>query len=259
MRRQGGYTLIEMTLVLVIIMLVGTSYLTYAMARAEQQKTDLTNKRMDEIQQALLRYRGVNHALPCPASGAATIASQYNGTAAANAGSCTGGTPAASVTGTNLAIGVVPTRTLGLDDTYLTDGWGRRFTYAVDTRATSACSFTNYGPTDTSFGLTVNDASGNAQTSLAWYVLLSHGVNGHGAFMPSGARYSAGSTNVDEQLNCHCDATATATPPTRIFINRAITLDATDRLNSYDDSLRYAERSQIRSTHDELGTTETCP
>ena len=265
-KAAGGYTLLELTIVLTVLMLVGISYLSAEQARSSQEKYQITAERLDAIQTALVRYRRVNAALPCPARGAYTIASDHYGKAAANAGSCTGGTPAADYNTTNLAAGTVPTKALGLDDEYMYDGWNRRFTYAVDTRATATCTapcitcaFVNYNIADATVGFTVNDSAGTARTSNAWYVLVSHGPNGHGAFLRSGTRYNSSSSNASEQLNCHCNSSAASTGLTAVFVDKALTESSADNFDRYDDIVRYALRSQLRSDYDESGTTESCP
>lgn len=259
-RNRRGFTLLEMALVVVILALIATAMLTFVTAQQTQKARLLTNARLDEIQRAIVAFRGGEHRIPCPGDATVTTASANFGVEAANPGSCTGGAIIANFTAANLAIGAVPTKSLGLADDFMYDGWGRRLTYAVDTRATAACSATTYGLDDATVGLTVNDASGVARTNYAWYVLVSHGMSGHGAYMPSGARRSTGSTNTDELNNCNCSsAAAPVSPPNGIFVDRPLSNNSASLTDRYDDVVRYAIRSQIRSEDDNLGTTEVCP
>lgn len=263
MSHSRGYSLLEMTLVLLVLSLVANVFITYRIAVGNEEKQTLTASRAQAIQDSLTNYRRVHKRLPCPAQGSLQPASANYGVESANPGTCVGGVPSvgADYADTNEAIGVVPTRTLNLADDFMLDGYGHKFTYAVDTRATSNCAFTNYPVTDTSVGLTVSDTVGGGGAPLttgAWYVLVGHGPNGHGAFMPSGTRYSAGSTNADERANCHCLSNGSPDTLTRVFVQRGI-VESTDLTNRFDDYVLYASRADIRSVQDEAGTTETCP
>src|SRR6185312_11049208 len=97
------------------------------------------------VEQALTGFMASNGRLPCPADGSYAVNTANFGVEAANPGSCTGGAPAAPLgpdAGTGYVVGgVIPTKTLNLDDSYQFDEWGRRITYVVDTRATlkSSC------------------------------------------------------------------------------------------------------------------------
>ena len=84
------------------------------------------------------------------------------------------------------------------------DGWGHKFRYAVSPIYTGAAISSSSACTGS---IAVNDASGSARSSQAIYTLVSHGANGHGAYTSSGQVVNAGSTNADEQTNCHCDST----------------------------------------------------
>ena len=254
-----GYSLLEMALVLLILSILAGMFVSVQISAYFDKKRDITQQRMEEIQKAIIWYRQINLRVPCPGSGALTIASVDYGRQAANPGTCTGGGPAADFTGANTAAGAVPTKTLGLADDFMYDGWGRKFTYAADVRATDTCATVTYDAQDSTFGLAVKDASGADRTAAAWYVLVSHGANGHGAFLTSGERYSAGSTNANEQTNCHCDEDAGASAMTNTFILRETTEVSGDPRSRFDDLLVYAARQDIRSPADEMGQPEICP
>ncbi|MBV8939597.1 MAG: type II secretion system protein [Alphaproteobacteria bacterium] len=260
-----GFSLLEMTLVMMILAMVASMFLTTAASKINEKKKDITLTHLQEVQDALVSFRQANHRLPCPAAAALNISSSsYGREAANNNANCTGGSPAADVFGNGVAIGTVPTKNLGLPDDDMYDGWGNKLTYGVDTRATVDCAFTKaYAAiTDTStVFITVNDANGNPRTTNAWFVLVSHGQNGHGAFLPSGSRYSNGSVNANELLNCHCKSTGTYDGglSQNLFVDQLTTENAANPLNRFDDILKYGERMHLRNKDDEAGTTETCP
>lgn len=251
LNRVTGFTLLEMSIVLVIIAVIAGGGATIFSASLQKQQLDETKQKLQVIQKALLDYRRAFNRIPCPARADILISAQYFGQETANPGTCMGGVPAANFSSGENVQGMVPTKTLGLPDEYALDGWGRRIFYAVDRRATTATTaFTTIAISDTTTRFTVKDASGTSITTKAIYVLLSAGLNGHGAYQRNGAaRINAGSTNTDEQDNCDCDDEAVATGLDGIFIQKLPTQDASDATvrNNFDDIVVYGLRRDLRS------------
>ncbi len=222
-----GFTLTELSVVLVIIALLVGMSIGATQPILQQARINVTTKKMAAIEQALLKFSAANGRIPCPADltltqgsanygqeagysvgGVGTGECQHNLTPAANfATATTGGT----------AEGGVPTATLNLPNDFMYDGWGHKFRYVVDPTYTlstqhSAWPIPSYiSCTSSSTGITINDESGAARTQKAIYAIISHGANGHGAYTASGTTFNAGSLATDEQANCHCDATGAHT------------------------------------------------
>lgn len=110
-----------------------------------------------------------------------------------------------TITFRSLAAGVVPVRSLGLSDDYMLDGYGRRITYVVDTRATDQTTCRDMATTKSPGLITVKD-----NYNYVMWTLISHGRNGHGAFPAQGSsvanRINSGSTSTDERINAFVDA-----------------------------------------------------
>jgi prepilin-type N-terminal cleavage/methylation domain-containing protein len=108
-----GFTLIELSVVLLIIALIAGSGVVVGKSALESAQLASTYNRLNTIETALLAFRQ-NGRLPCPADGTLAASSSNFGVEAANLGSCTGGTPAANfsaiVTGSKVVEGVVPVR-----------------------------------------------------------------------------------------------------------------------------------------------------
>jgi prepilin-type N-terminal cleavage/methylation domain-containing protein len=213
-RRIDGFSLIEMSLVLLIVALLLGGLMPVISNQVDQRHMIDTRKQLDEIQQALIGFTIINGRLPCPAD-ATTPTGQVN---AANvpAGSeyknPITGSPftCANVTG-NAAWGVVPWATLGVGET---DAWGRRYTYRVTTDFADAISANTFNctpaitPAQSSFALC---SSGNQTVGLTTTdtsvangvpaIVVSHGVNGLGAYTPSGTPISSISASGDEGDN----------------------------------------------------------
>lgn len=187
--RIQGFTLVELSIVLVIVALLLGGLIPTITSQIEQSHRNETKKQLDEIQQALIGFAIINGRLPCPAD--RTIA-----TGAANAGKeAITGTTCTNVTGAT-AWGVLPWATLGVRET---DAWGRRFTYQVTAAFADSTDGTGTGTCPTTVGISFQICSnGNlnigltntvTDTSIASNVpaiVVSHGLNGLGAYTPAG-------------------------------------------------------------------------
>jgi prepilin-type N-terminal cleavage/methylation domain-containing protein len=181
-KRNQGFTLIEVAILLVIIGLVATGGLTIIGTVTEAGRSTLTAERMAQVEHALQSYIEVNGCLPCPADG--TLAS-----AAANAGTSAGGgfytTGCATAVCTISANAVVPWFTLGIAEEQAVDGWGNRLRYDVADAGVAPCGAEAWATNgmvrcttstfpDGGIIMTDNDGVFGNQTNAA-YVLWSNG------------------------------------------------------------------------------------
>lgn len=117
--RQTGFSLVELSIVLVIVsLLVGGLMITLS-AQRENIAVAETKLKLDEIRDALLGYVAANGRLPCPAApGTTGVEAPVGGGACARPRD-----------------GLLPGITLGLTPTdqngYVLDGWGTPIRYAV--------------------------------------------------------------------------------------------------------------------------------
>ncbi len=113
--KSQGFTLIEMAVVLVIMGILVGGLLTSFSKRTDQQRIELTQRRLDKIKEALLGYAVTYGRLPCPAE-------NLNGTEATRTVS--------NVCDTYDNVdSYLPWVTLGVEQA---DAWGRPFRYRVD-------------------------------------------------------------------------------------------------------------------------------
>ena len=261
-----GFTLIELSIVLVIIALIMSALLTIGINKTEEARLDLTNERLDKIEDAIGAYVQRNLMLPCPAPGGDAI-----GAAGYGAADCTNnvidlsGVPAADI-----IVGTIPVADLFLPDEYMFDGWGRRFTYAVEQRFTTEAGFlepdisaidnascAGSAPLCKVGQLTVyvredDSTTPPSRTTQAVVVLVSHGKNGHGAWLKNGgvnARHDASSTDLAELENAH-DETDDTTFDNE-FTQTAHTAD-------FDDVVRFMERWRVVEAAGGIIDKEVC-
>ncbi len=189
------------------------------------QKTINNVQKLEKIEEAMRSFMAFNGRRPCPADGQYAVGTANFGKEAATPGTCTGSTPAAPLgpdAGTGYIVGgVIPVTSLGLDESYAYDDFGRQFTYVVDKRATltSSClslenvSLTSGLPTGTG-GLKIESSTGGTVIDNTMYAYISHGASGYGAYPAQGAPTPAGriccSTDADMQTNAGVDAVGAA-------------------------------------------------
>lgn len=170
---QNGFTLVEISIVLVIVGLLLAGLLPTISSQIEVRNISDTRKQLNDIQQALIGFAVINGRLPCPAPGNAVTGTITAGVEAANCASPNNG-------------GVLPWVTLGVNET---DAWGRRFTYRVTpafaTNSPSPFQLSTVGiiSVGTTPALTDTSVASNIPA-----VIVSHGKNGLGAFTSNGSQ-----------------------------------------------------------------------
>ena len=272
---RRGFTLLEMSIVLVIISIATVALVNVFPASLQKAQYQQTTFKMDAIQKALYQYRLAFNRLPCPADATIPVTTVNFGVEGVISGSCiTGSTydangirtvavvpgPTANFTYNTNATpnfpplaaqypieGMVPTKTLQLPDDYAFDGWGRRIMYAVSKDITQAGAFTAISAIDLTTRMTIlfSGASPAApKSTIACEVLFSFGPNGHGAYPRNGGttRVSSGSTNTDELNNCDCDNSATSTGFDGVFVQKDWTLNSANPLDTFDDIVYFSVR-----------------
>jgi len=213
-KTNGGFTLVEMAMVLLIIGLLLGGLMPTLSAQMEAQRIKETQQRMNEIKEALIGFAVVNGRLPCPA----------NGTAGGGSELVTGSGAAATCT---LTKGVLPWSSLGVAET---DGWGRRYTYRAAANFADGADGTGAScniaagvsfQLCSSANLNVLAASGGSNVAAnVPAVILSHGNNGLGAY-PAGGGSAIGTASGDEGENADDD---------NIFVSRDYSTDFDDQV-----------------------------
>jgi prepilin-type N-terminal cleavage/methylation domain-containing protein len=256
-----GFTLLELSIVLVIIAIVTGMAIQSGVSVVATARLSATQQKLKAVDQALLAYRNANDRLPCPADLTKAPGAANYGVEGANPGACTGGTPAAtfranaSLNGSYLGVveGAVPVTTLGLPNDFMYDGWGNHIRYAVNMDMTGLDAFALILPPSVCAALTVNDVNGVARSTGAIYALISQGPNGHGAYSKNGKIISTGSVNANEQKNCHCNSSGTLTTYGAsgwvTYVQADPSLDPSNSLDSFDDIVMYKEYWQTQSSN----------
>ncbi len=210
--KNNGFTLVELSSVLLLIALILGMSVSIASSRIEVEKLKSTQARMDFIMSAVEQYvENYNH-LPCPANALMLVtASAYGegqGTGTIG-GDCTAdGTGLIDTGASGVVIGAVPTKTLGISTTAGFDGWDNLITYAVDEDLTIETGAGGYADTGSKGDISIvnGDTTPSATiiTTDAAVVLLSHGKNSWGAWPGKGVvriTIAGGDANEDENAD----------------------------------------------------------
>lgn len=189
-KKQQGFSLVEIAIVLVIVGLMVGGLLTPLTMQMEQRKAADTQRALDEAREALVGFAVRYGYLPCPAISASDGQEDRSGSR------CTD----------ERREGYLPWATLGLARL---DGWQHLYRYSVTPAfADSANRFKLVTARDIT--VYTRDALGNLNAATAAVdipaVVMSHGRNGYGATSDAGLRQAMASrSNVDEQGNAAGD------------------------------------------------------
>jgi len=266
MRRKSGkrgFTLIEIAVVLVIVGLLIGATVTGVQPVVLSSKISQTNTKMDRIELALLAYVMQNGCLPCPANGQLGSAASSPGNTAVSSDAgwsygaptryygpnhATNNQPCAAPTGTGCqqTVGVVPWNSLGLRDADTVDQWQNRITYAVTSSLTVTAGTSMARTAPTSYpvgGITVENNAGTDQTTVAAYVLISHGPDRSYGFAAQNGATMANShsvTTTNQNVNNPSAGTATTFRQDRAVTGEGATY--------FDDIVRFKTAPVIVQT-----------
>lgn len=129
-----AFSLIELSVVILIISILITGILASTVSGVENAKVRVTREKMDDLYIALANYLAIYKKLPCPASLSTAKGSANYGNPVGSDGSCTG---TGIISSTNIVSGMIPTKVLGISPEIGEDSWGSKLIYFVDNRYTS--------------------------------------------------------------------------------------------------------------------------
>ena len=230
--RQGGYTLIEMAIAIIIFGAVIAVAMPLYERWKEKSKIDDTKTTTLEIERAMESFRSVRGRYPCPARYTAAPGDVDYGTettcstTALAPGSCINGLcyeksertvdlysrdatgKKVKTTVTPLVIrGSVPFRALGLPERKSIDEYGGRYSYAVTQPLTDKAKYNvNAG------GISVVDGNEPSANSLvepkgsAHYFIFSHGPDNIGAYSSYGVLISECKGPMLDNENCNTNS-----------------------------------------------------
>jgi len=273
-RGNSAFTIVELSVVLLVIALILGTSLSLGASQAEVQRISQTNQKLNSIQLNLQSYlmgggTVVTNGLPCPADpsqvqtaalfGVASTAVPNSAPASSTctiaAGSQVLYIGTANATG-KAYIGALPNRTLLLPDEYQVDGWDNKFAYVMNAAYNSSTNLANLNYPYPA--ITVNSTGGavcvapgttaNCLTNDAAIAVISYGHSSYGAWTRKGASRIAtgwnGGADNDQIQNVICDGTYITSHCTAVATSPA-TFVAKAANSNYDQITRYMARWQL--------------
>lgn len=176
---HAGYTLVELSIVIIIVSLLTAGGLAVGSSMVERAAYIDTQKLIKQIEQSLKDYYVVYARLPCPAPlDTSPGSSGFGVEVTCSTGAAAAGTTHIGVaTDRDVRVGMVPVRTLGLPDSAAQDKYGSRILYAVTEHFTDDATF---GAANG--GIRVEDAANALILDDAVYFLASHGRDRKGSY-----------------------------------------------------------------------------
>jgi prepilin-type N-terminal cleavage/methylation domain-containing protein len=200
-----GFSLIELSVVLIIISLLVGVVATVGQMQIEQSKYVAAKQTLANVQLALDTYYEKHKELPCPAVPATAPSVATYGFEAAAACVPAGCTAGLTCPNANVIIGALPYKTLGLGEEYASDEWGNKILYIVDRNFTPAANTAIYG------NVIIQDQGGNqvlrsTSGGDALYALVSAGKNESGGWPKEGGARQTCVAGQRDNENCDDDA-----------------------------------------------------
>ena len=235
-----GFTLIELSIVLVILSMLLGVMVTVVPVQENKDSAAQTKDNLKFIEDAMLAYFNQRGYLPCPAPLNSVInSSGFGVSSTAGVSDCVLAAPSGTTdvgSGSDrIRIGGVPTRELKIPDSYAFDGWNNRITYVTAAELSQTLAKFQ-AHTSATTGMTIRDSSTNSlhtgSPTFIAYTVISHGINARGATNYQGTSIPSACGSSNDSENCNNDA---------IFRDQFIDL------TTFDDQILWKTKAQLVS------------
>lgn len=243
--KRGGFTLIEMSLSLLIVGLIFASGANYYSLYQKREDARITSESITAVTAKLSEFRNINGRYPAPASltlqrGDADYGRE-NKTVCTDVakvpGTCQNGvciksntrTIAGTPTVLRVCMGTIPFRQLNLDENQAFDAYGSRLVYAVTESMTNDITFKG-----DQGGIEILKATGTDSAlsvpASAHFIVISPGPNRAGGYTADAVQMPCPAAGSDENANCNTAAPA---------VFRAAQTSTANNTAQFDDTVNY--------------------
>ncbi len=212
--KQEGFSLIELSIVMVIVGLLLSAAMAYSKVEREQRLMQDKKGGLAQVETALRSYYIMNGSYPCPAGtvykksdaqfGRALEKCRYDQLEGWGVPEETGVHVSENPAGKSVVTGIFPFRSLGISDRAGMDVYGNLLQYAVSEDLTDPARFSQLAGA-------IDVVADNGQSRLspsfsAQFVVFSTGQNGRGGYSSDGVAGFPCESDTPEGENCDNDA-----------------------------------------------------
>jgi prepilin-type N-terminal cleavage/methylation domain-containing protein len=207
-KQKTAFSLIELSIVVLIVSILISGAIFASKSNINNAKTKVTKEKLEVIYKAMVNFVYTNKRLPCPADLTTPKSDALYGNEASTNGICD--SLFTSVNALNLVYGTIPYLALGINKDMVEDGFGTKFSYAVDARFTKASVDTSSidgfeitqsreAPNGTAYEIIKIQEAGASDfiSTNALFAIISHGANKYGGHNADGTLQN----NVDNALS----------------------------------------------------------
>lgn len=253
-----GFSLVEISIILVIIAMLTGSSLSIFLYSNDQTKQIQTLKKMEVIEQAIIAFVKINNRLPCPGDISLGKNDLNSGIEKCNCNlgaDLTSNLPAGfNCPISNFALGgTIPVKTLNLPQSFMEDGWGSYIIYYMTKGMGGDINCADVGPADPAYNLhecnmgliKILDQTGNLKTDKAAISLFSSGKNRLGGWDAISAIRSTSPplTHINERRN---------------YDFLLATMVQQEHSEDFDDIVMYKTKEQLMHKADFYISNENC-
>jgi len=207
--RKTAFSLIELSIVLVILSILIVGALSVSTAGISNAKNKITNDRLQAIYKALGEFMLAQSRLPCPADLTQVKTGAGYGAEVGSQGECSGTGVYASNNQSDIVYGMLPVNALKLPSDMAEDGFGSKFSYIINRKFTKQ-EFSGAAASPTGFSYTATDGtdmikileqpSANEIDGIV-FAVIGHGMNKFGSFNANSSSQNSASSDGYEQQN----------------------------------------------------------
>jgi type II secretory pathway pseudopilin PulG len=233
-KKIKAFSLIELSVILTIIAIIISSLLTIILAEEELERTTRTYEKMEITYDKIKLFIAQQGRLPCPSDPALlTDDTEYGAENCEDIFMCDDNNCNSVI----IYQGSIPVETLGLEDDFIYDEFGYKFSYIVAIRDTIYGNniFSSWGINNNNNEIELTNIN-NGFAKPSSLLIISHGENGNGAFYKNKIQILE-TENEEEISNSSHDGVVTIKPDNDFYYGA--------KTENFDDIVFFKSKEEL--------------